>query len=694
MQHELITNVYHLYNTWMHSSLYKCVKYGVKGDGLLEVASTFRPSLLDTHARKLKAMHMARRMSGGADAITYTPDMPMLLSAFHGTLLPDEEFVVPDNVTLILPYCCGFMNTLTVDEHAFFADINSTQTLADTLNGLTTTRLLTMPNGRNIGKMMSFSIPGVEKKLVVCPPGTRLCNVMLVPIMQDVRQLEGIFTLDEQRIISQGIFLHQRLANPVLQSHLDEKVDPGKIDEYNELIAAFNHYASKHFGKEQKDVVDFRESPEPDVMMIYNELLQTVPSNLLDRMVTAVKREVIAILSQKTVTLMPESAGKLATDIDMSIFLGDLLDAGKVSDDIKRLYSRDNILAIIKTVELSVKSIADLPNDTAHGIPYITPSGTKDWLFIKHEFGAIAPIIVPLVMADYGLHRFKHANAKERAFLTDCMTTKDFSLRRLCASMGRAHKGEHVVLFNVSCQSTEGLKDTCEMANCFAHLKRAAHSSGPANRDARLVYDAMDIYKLLDAAKKTLKRLVISRIESMMPMGASSTLPKQNFYLIFRAQLVNVFVDMFKQYEVLVMANHAERYMRLLYEVLPGLIGRSLEAVQAVEPSYLHVLATIKLRDVYGLLDGTESSDMAIIRLLIEDYEAFMSIIDDYLKSEHAPMVDHLHSIMMALRPSSTAASIKILMVLLNLAFTRLANKHPEIKGDLDEVLGPMVPVR
>lgn len=136
-----------------------------------------------THGDKIKI-----NLQCGGDLVDrdHLDNVSITHVVFHGHIASDRTMILPENIFLIMPICCGFTVYTSLDENEYFDDPEDS---------------VVVKTNSDADNVLQFG----RKKLLVLKPGDKYCDLEIEPVL-DLMIEEGIMTHEEKRSGSRIMF--------------------------------------------------------------------------------------------------------------------------------------------------------------------------------------------------------------------------------------------------------------------------------------------------------------------------------------------------------------------------------------------------------------------------------------------------------------------------------------------------------
>lgn len=197
-------------------SLYKAIKYSKKTNNKNYL------SIIDTHNSEFiykisKSNYLQKNIqTGGANLIKPENISQIKLThcAFHGSLETETMMKVPENIYLIMPLCCGFGITSTLDEEKFF--FKSEEEIISYVNENSSNGVLQVEN----------------QHFIILKPGDEYCDINL-SFTFDLDKEIGIFSHQTKKNKNNSI--EQIITTSLRDEYIDAKISQNDLDFYDKV---------------------------------------------------------------------------------------------------------------------------------------------------------------------------------------------------------------------------------------------------------------------------------------------------------------------------------------------------------------------------------------------------------------------------------------------------------------------------
>lgn len=168
-------------------TIYKTIKYGIKSNQL-EILSTLNTKNCNNIYNFLKSNYIKKCVQIGGSLVDSTLEQSIELShvVFHGSMANDRIMLIPTDMFVFMPLCCGFTVGNSLDEFNFFDEDDK--------------EIITKLNTTETNSLISVG----KKKYIVLKPNEEYCDIEIEYNIDLVLE-EGIFSNDKKRLLNDMI---------------------------------------------------------------------------------------------------------------------------------------------------------------------------------------------------------------------------------------------------------------------------------------------------------------------------------------------------------------------------------------------------------------------------------------------------------------------------------------------------------
>jgi|UniRef100_A0A6C0M2K3 hypothetical protein len=385
---------------------------------------------------------MKRKLLKGKKELDITNDKyPTYHIRYHGSLIPNSIIKIPENVTLMIPYCCGFIN---VENNIQAMDLAFNSEYYRNMSG-------------NI-----LTIRG--KKYIKLQPGMEMCDLSL-DISKDIGYM--------------GIMNGEQLISKHINTHVLRKDQPIHISEDTLILSIMlNKILYSNLPEPNKKDIYLTEKTEKNNR--HMEFKKLIPDNFIIK--------IFLYYCGKKYFDYYYRLNDNINDVLIICFMN-------ILDDIMQKADTENLpLPIfICNYILNNQSIWDHPEIKLEDYPFEASNLTinneqiiKNVNFASNFFGSIF----------YELFELEYASEIEKNFYKEIVIPKNGPIR-LSDVVNYMHKEYPlgVFLVNISCQGVKDEDSICMISRCIDKLIRV-ELNGPNYKLIREIFTETDIEKM------------------------------------------------------------------------------------------------------------------------------------------------------------------------------------------------------
>jgi hypothetical protein len=337
------------------NSIYKVVKYSSKLKNK-ELISLLNPSNTDLIYDLLKKEYLNNQQNGGVDLLSYKniniKNVQLMTILYHGEMNSKRNLIVPKNIHLIVPLCCGISNFETLDFYQYFQ--RDPENIKNDINK----------------KERIFTIG--TKNCIILKPNEQYCDIKLelrldITVNEGIHIFEnGLHKYDDVKIdISQFtqediIIFKSIIKNNILKENIIESSTEQKFTEYFFYYLEHTQNVELSIGNMMTNINDIEKITHnilgPKIMI----KLKEIQKNIISKMLILDNNIFDEYIREKTIKLEKEKEMFLNGKIKPRMFFQSMLNLnGFLDHEIKN--NNDDILIknnyVIKKVLHNISSI-------------------------------------------------------------------------------------------------------------------------------------------------------------------------------------------------------------------------------------------------------------------------------------------------------------------------------------------------